>query len=92
MIHRSALLGAALIATMSMLARAQDNTPHESDSAESLYSEAYATCMEISGGVTSAMLECSETELRSQDVRLNEAYQAMIATLDPRQVALLKEA
>ena len=42
---------------------------------------AHAVCMEKSGGVTSAMLDCIATEMVWQDARLNKAYKAALAPL-----------
>jgi uncharacterized protein YecT (DUF1311 family) len=42
------------------------------------FSKAYKACMDTSGGVTSAMLECSDAETAFQDVRLNKAFQALM--------------
>ena len=48
---------------------------------EALYTAQYSTCMDRSGGVTYAMLECIAEELNTQDARLNGAYQALRAAL-----------
>jgi uncharacterized protein YecT (DUF1311 family) len=77
---------------MCSLGQAQNGPSSQYGDANSLYSDAYATCMEGSGGVTRAMLECDEIELRDHDARLNVAYQDIMGTLRPAQRALLKEA
>lgn len=53
-------------------------------------SAAHSVCMDKSGGVTSAMLDCIATELQRQDARLNKAYKATMAPLSaPRKKQLL---
>lgn len=46
-------------------------------------SKQYAACMDKSGGVTVAMIECITAEHQRQDVRLNKAYKALMADLNP---------
>jgi uncharacterized protein YecT (DUF1311 family) len=45
---------------------------------EAVLSKTFSSCMEKSGGVTSEMLECSNTEMTDQEKRLNTAYQALL--------------
>lgn len=40
-------------------------------------SKTYSQCMEQSGGVTAAMVECITAEYKRQDTRLNQAYKAL---------------
>lgn len=42
-----------------------------------LYSVDYATCMDLSGGITVNMHDCIGTELSIQDTRLNNAYRRL---------------
>jgi uncharacterized protein YecT (DUF1311 family) len=49
--------------------------------AEAPTSAAHTACMDKSGGVTSAMLDCIATELQRQDARLNKAYRAAMTPL-----------
>jgi uncharacterized protein YecT (DUF1311 family) len=51
--------------------------------AEDLYTGKYSTCMEASGGVTVAMLDCIAEEVATQDARLNAAYKTLGAGLPP---------
>lgn len=51
--------------------------------AEDPYTGAYSTCMERSGGVTAAMLDCISEELETQDARLNSAYRRLGTQLSP---------
>jgi uncharacterized protein YecT (DUF1311 family) len=41
---------------------------------EKRYTRGYSQCMNDSGGVTSAMMDCSGSEIERQDARLNQAY------------------
>ncbi|WP_197568292.1 lysozyme inhibitor LprI family protein [Billgrantia diversa] len=45
--------------------------------ADELYTGRYASCMDESGGVTANMMDCIGEELRTQDARLNGAYQGL---------------
>ena len=47
------------------------------------YSREYAVCLEKSGGVTVAMIECIGAENQRQDKRLNTAYKAVMAEQTP---------
>lgn len=54
-------------------------------------SNQFNACMDKSGGVTSAMLDCIATETQQQEVRLNKAYQAAMGHLNsPRRKQLQK--
>lgn len=48
-----------------------------------LYTGAYSSCMEASGGVTIDMLSCISEELQVQDAMLNDAYKNLRAQLSP---------
>jgi uncharacterized protein YecT (DUF1311 family) len=51
------------------------------DANETLYTARYSICMDPSGGVTYAMLDCIAEELDTQDARLNGAYQPLRSSL-----------
>jgi uncharacterized protein YecT (DUF1311 family) len=53
---------------------------------ERMIGAAYQSCMDASGGVTSAMRDCAAAEHERLDVRLNAAYRAALARL-PNQAA-----
>jgi uncharacterized protein YecT (DUF1311 family) len=55
-------------------------------------SKQFSTCMDKSGGVTSGMIECITTEHKLQDARLNKAYKALSADLQPARKTQLLEA
>ena len=55
-------------------------------------SKQFSTCMDKSGGVTSGMIECITTEHKLQDARLNKAYKALSADLQPVRKTQLLEA
>jgi len=46
------------------------------------YSLQYNTCMDQSGGITTAMRECNRAELARQDHRLNESYKHLVHKLE----------
>src|SRR3954447_5227459 len=56
------------------------------------YGPTYDTCMDQSGGVTLAMLNCTADEQRRQDVRLNQAYQRVRDASRPERKQKLREA
>lgn len=59
--------------------------------AEPRYTAAYTPCMERSGGVTSAMIQCIGDEFVLQDRRLNATYKKVLAALPAqRRPALVK--
>lgn len=45
--------------------------------AEDLYTDRYSNCIEASGGVTVNMMNCIGEEIKTQDARLNGAYQKL---------------
>ena len=52
------------------------------------YSVAYNKCMstgDAGNGLTSAILSCTVAELKIQDAKLNTAYKALMASLEPEQ-------
>jgi uncharacterized protein YecT (DUF1311 family) len=52
----------------------------------------FQRCIDRAGGVTVAVSDCQEAELRRADNRLNATYQTVMARLPPnRQVALRDE-
>lgn len=51
---------------------------------ESLLSKKFGTCMTKSDGSTLSVLECTATELKAQDDRLNNAYKKLGASLKPQ--------
>lgn len=55
-------------------------------------SKQFSTCMDKSGGVTSSTIECITTENKLQDARLNKAYKALSADLQPVRKTQLLEA
>lgn len=55
------------------------------------YTATYDKCMDRSGGVTSAMLDCGYAETKIQDTKLNKAYKNATKTLEPKKQAELKE-
>lgn len=52
----------------------------------------YAACMDKSGGVTAAMVDCMNSETRRQDARLNQAYKDVMAQLPEARKKQLQEA
>jgi len=54
-------------------------------------SQTFATCMDQAGGVTPSMVECMNAETERQDVRLNKAYQDIMAGLSPERKKQLQE-
>ncbi|MBN9471262.1 MAG: DUF1311 domain-containing protein [Bosea sp.] len=55
-------------------------------------SPAYKACMDKSGGVTVAMLDCGSAEYVRLDAALNAAYRAATNGLEPAQRNLLRDA
>lgn len=69
------------------------NSAAKAGSAEAQYSGEYNRCMssgDAGDGVTSAMEECSQSELARQDGRLNRAYGAAMTRRDESQKAALR--
>ena len=55
------------------------------------FSANFSTCMERSGGVTVAMMDCLHQETEIQDLRLNKAYKLLMAQLKPERKQELKQ-
>ncbi len=62
------------------------------DLAESEPGKQYSACMDASGGVTVAMLECIATETERQDSRLNRAYKDVMGQLSAERKQQLRQA
>jgi uncharacterized protein YecT (DUF1311 family) len=76
---RTIVLPTALLAACSLV--------HANDA---LYTAQYSSCMDRSGGVTYEVLDCIAEELKTQDARLNGAYQKLRSPLSAeRKKALL---
>jgi uncharacterized protein YecT (DUF1311 family) len=57
--------------------------------AEPQYSETYTQCLDKAAGVTTAVIGCTDTELKAQDKKLNDNYKALKDKLKaPRQKQL----
>lgn len=54
---------------------------HPAAASEPQYSPAFASCMDASGGVTIAMIDCIGEEFTAQDRRLNAVYRQVLAAL-----------
>lgn len=65
---------------------------HAAHAEEIGLSKQFSSCIDKSGGVTSAMLDCIGAETKAQDARLNKSYKDVIATLSPSRKAVLQEA
>ena len=59
---------------------------------DALYTKNYSTCVDKSGGVTLAMLDCIAAELKTQDARLNGAYKKLGTQLTPARKKQLQAA
>jgi uncharacterized protein YecT (DUF1311 family) len=59
---------------------------------EAQLSRPFADCMDRSGGVTMAMMDCIGAETQLQDDRLNRAYKALIVQLTAKRKAQLQQA
>ena len=78
----------ALVA-LSGVATAQPDDPEARPPSQ--FSQAYDTCMDKSGGITNAMLDCSAEEQRRQDARLNQAYKKVMDASGPERKQKLRE-
>jgi uncharacterized protein YecT (DUF1311 family) len=56
------------------------------------FSKQFTECMNKSGGITSAMVECISAETQRQDQYLNKSYKALMATLSSARKEQLQEA
>lgn len=79
------LRGAALLALLCL----PTLTPAQTQ--EASYSRAYKSCMDKSGGVTAAMLDCGSAEYTRLDAALNAAYREAANSLTPEQRKLLRD-
>lgn len=52
----------------------------------------FSVCMDKADGVTQHMVECIDAETKRQDARLNKAYKAVVADLNPERKKQLLEA
>lgn len=52
----------------------------------------FGVCMDKADGVTQHMVECIDAEIKRQDARLNKAYKALVADLNPERKKQLLEA
>ena len=52
----------------------------------------FSVCMDKADGVTQNMVECIDAETKRQDARLNKAYKALVADLNPERKKQLLEA
>lgn len=52
----------------------------------------FSVCMDKADGVTQHMVECIDAETKRQDARLNKAYKALVADLNPERKKQLLEA
>lgn len=68
------------------------STPFSALAADAELSKSYASCMDKSGGVTMGMIECMSAEHKRQDARLNTAYKALMADLQPARKSQLQQA
>jgi uncharacterized protein YecT (DUF1311 family) len=50
----------------------------------------YMQCLDSSDGVTSTLLNCNGDEMKYQDKRLNDAYKALVQSLDPKDLPQLR--
>jgi len=55
-------------------------------------SKQFTECMDKSGGITLAMVECISAETQRQDQRLNKSYKALMASLSSVRKEQLQEA
>ncbi|SLM30827.1 conserved exported hypothetical protein [Desulfamplus magnetovallimortis] len=55
-------------------------------------SSQFSKCIDDSGGVTAAMLDCINQEHTLQDARLNKAYKKVMSQLTPERQKELKDA
>ena len=80
----AALLACAALAGAPQLASAQATAPK--------FSAQYTTCLDKASGVTAAMHACMSAEMKLQDQKLNSAYKALVAELNPARKKQLQTA
>lgn len=64
------------------------------DPVEARYTPAYKQCMgggDAAEGITSAMVDCTDAELKIQDAKLNDTYKQVMAQLSPDQQSRLRD-
>lgn len=66
--------------------------PLAAQAQEARLTQQFSVCMDKSGGVTQSMVECIDAEIKRQDARLNKAYKALVADLNPERKKQLLEA
>ena len=59
---------------------------------EALFTKNHSICLEKSGGVTVAMVDCIAAELKTQDARLNGVYKKLGTQLTPARKKQLQTA
>jgi uncharacterized protein YecT (DUF1311 family) len=67
------------------------NTPPLA-AADSDMTQEYLSCMDKSGGITAAMLECTSDEKARQDALLNQNYKTLMSKLSAKRKKMLLEA
>jgi uncharacterized protein YecT (DUF1311 family) len=60
--------------------------------ADSNMTQEYLSCMDKSGGITAAMLECTNEEKTRQDALLNQNYKTLMSKLSAKRKKMLLEA
>jgi uncharacterized protein YecT (DUF1311 family) len=59
---------------------------------EAQLTKQFSACMDKADGVTQHMVECIDAEIKRQDARLNKAYKALVADLNPERKKQLLQA
>jgi uncharacterized protein YecT (DUF1311 family) len=78
--------------TVAMALAAIVGAAHASPLTQAATSDAYAACMDKSGGVTSMMEDCISEEFDLQDLRLNSFYTALMASIPEKHRPKLRDA
>src|SRR3954453_1975305 len=89
---RLAAIPGALVTLLAFGSAAMPQTADPEVKTPSPYGPTYDTCMDQSGGVTLAMLNCTADEQRRQDAGLNRAYQRVRDASRPERKQKLREA
>jgi uncharacterized protein YecT (DUF1311 family) len=66
--------------------------PLAAQAQEAKLTRQFSVCMDKAEGVTQNMVECIDAETKRQDARLNKAYKALVADLNPERKKQLLEA
>ena len=66
--------------------------PLAAQAQEAKLTRQFSVCMDKAEGVTQNMVECIDAEIKLQDARLNKAYKALVADLNPERKKQLLEA